>query len=354
MTTPTPPVARLSRPSEIVAAIPMTLGFTPSESLVLACLHEPRGRLGLTLRIDLPSPGQEDALIADLEWRIRADRATRVLVIVYTEQPDRGELVRSSLVAALAHRSPCPVVDALLVRGGRFWSYLCDDPVCCPEQGTLIDPTEESDGLGLLAAERVLEGRGLLPSRAALAASLQGPAYVVDAEANEAADVRAYTDAAEALAQVVADLGVEPARQAALLRWDGALRAWSEGDAALSRQDAADLVVSLTDTTVRDLLAAVEPDDASVLCSLLAALCRRAPDAWAAPVCTLYGWVTYCQGAGAAVTIALERAVACDPDYALAGLLLALLDQQVSPTEIRRLTEVAAAVLQERDLPAAG
>ena len=52
--------------------------------------------------------------------------------------------------------------DALLVRGGRWWSYRCDDPGCCPSDGTEIPVDTE------IAAAHALAGRSLLPSRDAL------------------------------------------------------------------------------------------------------------------------------------------------------------------------------------------
>lgn len=333
MSSPTPPVVRLSSPAAIVSSIPLTLGFPPSESLVLVLLHAPRGRVGLTLRVDLPSPAQHEALVADLVERLRADRPARVLAVVYTEEPDGRRRARASLVADLAARSPCPVTDPLLVRAGRFWSYTCEDRACCPAEGTAVAVEQDSPALRMLAAEQVLQGRAVLPSRQALAASLEGPSGTVGGRAAQACRA-----ALERRQDRIAAAGRAGAAAEALQRWDSTLRRWARGDQVLADPLVADLVVSLVDVRCRDALAARPAAEAPALCGLLAELARRTPDAWAAPICTLYGWLTYCQGGGAALTLALERALRCDPDYTLALLLLGLLDAQVPPAEVRELT----------------
>ncbi len=339
--------ARLRSPAEVVASLPLTLGFTPAESLVLLCLHEPRGRLGLTLRLDLPDPSQEQRLVADVVSRFERAQATRLLVVVYSDQPDvDGGRAWESLVAALAR--DCPVVDALLVRDGRFWSYLCDQARCCPPEGRPVDAGGGASGVQLLAAEQVLEGRAPLPSREALAASLQGPS-AGGPEADRC------VDAVEAREERRAERGWLWTRTETLARWDAVLGRWSDGRRDLSDAAAADLATSLTEVHVRDTIAGAALDEPAVVLALLAELARRTPDAWATQVCALYGWVAYCQGGGAAVSIALERALACDPACTLAGLLLALLDEQVSPEVVRRITRDATSLLgQDPGLEAAG
>ena len=49
---------RLREPGELVAAVPHLLGFVPTDSLVLAAVHDDDGRprLGAVVRVDLPPP----------------------------------------------------------------------------------------------------------------------------------------------------------------------------------------------------------------------------------------------------------------------------------------------------------
>src|SRR5260370_11935890 len=73
--------------------------------------------------------------------------------------------------------------DLLRVENGRYWSYVCQDPGCCPPDGVLLD------GLAHPAAA-ALDAAGLTarPDRASLAstlAPLTGPAAESMGQATE-------------------------------------------------------------------------------------------------------------------------------------------------------------------------
>jgi hypothetical protein len=73
-----------------------------------------------------------------------------------------------------AARTGVELLDVLRVQDGRFWSYLCREPSCCPPEGVPFDAAAHP-------AAAVLAGAGLpvLASRDALAATiapLTGPA----------------------------------------------------------------------------------------------------------------------------------------------------------------------------------
>ena len=59
------------------------------------------------------------------------------------------------------------VRDLLRVEDGRYWSYVCQDPGCCPPEGVAFDGPAHPAAAALTAA-----GLDVLPGRAALAASL--------------------------------------------------------------------------------------------------------------------------------------------------------------------------------------
>ena len=66
------------------------------------------------------------------------------------------------------------VLDALRVTDGRWWSYLCTEPDCCPPEGRRYDPTANQ-----VTASAVFAGQVALPDRAALVAQVapvDGPA----------------------------------------------------------------------------------------------------------------------------------------------------------------------------------
>jgi hypothetical protein len=330
------PVARLTRPAEIVASLPLRIGYTPQESLVVLCCHEPRGRVGLTIRIDLPLPSKEDDLVEEIEARVRDQEATRVLLVVYTDEGSGADLPRADLARAFeAAFSDLVVTDILLVHRGRFWSYLCSNASCCPIEGTPVDVARDTDAISLIETEQVLSGRVVMPSRAALSASLQGPQLFAAGVAEQRCK-----QAGELLEAAVVSSGFTAVAEGALGRWKAALGPAARGEMP-SDHEAAWLAMTLYDVDVRDALAAESERRAPALSALLGDLCRRTPDAFAAPVCGLFAWVTYCRGGGTEVTIAIERSLRCDPDYSLARLLLSALQGQLAPEVLRSAARAA-------------
>ena len=328
------PVARLTSPDQMVASLPLWMGYVPTESLVVVCCHEPRGRIGLTLRFDLPAPADEAALVTEVVGRVRHENATRVLIAVYTGEGDGAARARTAMVDDLRDRfADLTVTEAVLVRGGRFWSYLCEDRSCCPPEGLAVDAGRDSTPVRMLEAEAVFSGRALLPDRAALEATLAPPSSRAAEVARQRCEI-----AAALYADAVQEAGVEVAEAASLNSWTAAIERFRTPPAVLADMEAAALSISLVDVAVRDRLAASSDHDLVALLLLLEELCRRTPPPYDAPVCTLFGWVTYCQGGGALVTIALERALASDPDYSMAHLLEQALLGQLPPRELRRLT----------------
>lgn len=336
------PVARLTTPAEMVASVPLTLGFVPTESLVVLCCHEPRGRVGLSLRFDLPPRALEPALASDVAMRVRYEGATRVVLAVYTEQRESGARVRLALVNALRRSLKDVVItEAVLVRSGRFWSYLCDRPLCCPPEGTPVGDAAGSASVRLLAAETVLEGSAVLPDRAALVASLAGPVEEAAALAGRRCEA-----AAGSLADAIEHSGIAVARADSLASWAAALQRWVTPPGELGDREAAVLAVSLAEVLTRDILAGRVDALQAPMLTLLEQLCRRTPAPYDAPVCTLYAWLTYAQGGGARVGIALDRALRSDPDYPMAQLLDLAQRQQVSPQRIREIREATSEVLR--------
>ncbi len=330
------PVARLTTPAEIVASLPLWMGYVPTESLVVVCCHEPRGRMGLMMRFDLPPPELEALLVGEVERRVRQQQASRVLVAVYTAEPDSpdGARARTTMVDDLRERlCDLTVTEAVLVRADRFWSYLCSVDSCCPTAGTPVDEARESAPVRLLETEQVLSGHAMLASRDALEATLAGPTFLAAQVARQRCEM-----ASALLADTLHEVGVERAAEASLALWASGVEVFRSPPAQLSDQEVAGLAVSLVDVRVRDHLAASATRDIPALLGLLEELVRRTPSPYDAPVCTLFGWLSYCAGGGAVVTIALERALRSDPDYALAHLLREALLDQVPPRQLRRIT----------------
>ncbi|HLZ37629.1 MAG TPA: DUF4192 domain-containing protein, partial [Mycobacteriales bacterium] len=143
-------------PGEILALVPYLLGFHPSESLVLVAVRGPRRRVVCTLRWDLPavrSRRDRESAVCEIRSRLAQAEGDAAVLVLYTRRPPgRRRLPLVSLVAAV-QAADVPLLDALCVHAGRWWSYLYPDPRCCPPAGTpLPAPTEPGGASGVAAA----------------------------------------------------------------------------------------------------------------------------------------------------------------------------------------------------------
>lgn len=330
-----PTVVKLGNPPDIVAALPVFIGFHPAESLVLVCLHGPRKRSGLTMRVDLPDPRHHEPLATDLATRAAHDKADGVILVCYTEDPDDGtELPRHDLIDLVLHelrQREIGWLDVLLVRGGRWWSYMCTAE-CCPREGTPVVARPSSE-IVALEARSALEGRAVLASRAELEATVRGPVAIRGA-ALRAAQQRAGQSFIE---EVTAD-GADAALRRTLALARAAFDRYVAGEHELTDEDATRILVGLDDRLARDALITWTLDGhEQELIVFLSHLARCAVDEIAAPVCTALAGVAYQCGEGALAGIALDRALASEPDYELARLLDVALRNQVDPAEIRAM-----------------
>jgi hypothetical protein len=141
----------LRSPGAFAASIPALVGFHPSESLVAVFLGE--GKVIVTMRVDLPEDLSEVAeYVASTGTKVEADEAIVVICCTKAEEGlPHGQGVDALLAAC--ERADVFVRDVLLIDQGRYWSFMCENPQCCPPEGTLI-PEDCS-----LNAERV--GAGL-------------------------------------------------------------------------------------------------------------------------------------------------------------------------------------------------
>lgn len=337
---------RLTSPGEIVGAVPHLCGFSPEESLVVVSLRGERKRIGLTMRFDLPPASAEANLAGEAAERLWADGARRAVAVVYTSATDDGGLARRSLVAVLQEECAergVTVDDVLLVRDGRWSSYLCDDRRCCPVEGTPLTASADSAALGLVAAEHAAEGRVVLPSRDALTASVAPPELLARRQAEQAlalADAAHAADRLERGRQAVIGEDVE--------RFRTVLRRWAEPPVHLGVEEAAALAIALHDVLVRDEVATWALHDRDALLSLLVELARQTVPPYDAPVCTLLAWVAYAEGNGGLANVALERVAVSDPDYSMARLLRQALDAQIPPSQVRRILRGTRSELRRR------
>ena len=330
--------------------MPHLIGFHPHSSIVVVCVDLEERRTGMLMRLDLPAPEHYESFAGQLAQRIEYDQPDGVILVCYGDAPPggggappgappgRGEVPHRALVELLLDElagSPVEVLGMAYVAGGRWWTYDCDHPGCCPAEGVAL-PGPGVGAAAQVAAQAAVRGRRTLASRRELEDGVRGPSGA-DEQALLAVFERVDRElAAEALAHGAEAVRGGTVGLARLLLAQGA-----EGRLELSDSDVARLSLGAADLLVRDRFAAFEVPDPAVWLSLLTELARRTPDARAAPICTILAWVAYQQGDGAMANVALDRIQAVDPQHTMAGLLRDCLDGQVSPSHITAMTRRA-------------
>ncbi len=326
---------RIVGPAELVQAVPYLLGFHPSRSMVLVGLAE--GLLVVTARVDLA-----DALVGgvlpDTIAAMHRGGTRELVAAVYDEpvadmpvdafDPRPGRLDLADRVEDAAAVIGCRVRDVLLVIGDRWWSLTCGVPSCCPPGGepVLVEPSA-------FAAAATVDGRVALVDRSALERLLD-PLPEPERAALEPAlqdcerqSVQAVLTGADARHDRSLKRAVfTAARACAAHDWPGV------DDASSAR-----FAVGLSRLAVRDPVWIAIDDGRLDGRPLWRELARRLPSPYDAAPLFLFGWATWRSGDGALAGIAAERAVASDPGYTAADLLLAALAQGVDPRRLPRL-----------------
>ncbi|MGW1160871.1 DUF4192 family protein [Streptomyces sp. NPDC002513] len=355
------PQVTLRTPAELADALPYLLGYRPEDSIVLVALHDRdrKGRFGGRARLGIPahpddwsSVAQQLArgLVAGSERRGARPESMVAYLVQDPSGRERGRDVMERLrPLAQSLRTACgsldvPVVEALCISDGRFWSYCCPSPGCCPPEGQPMG----LQGTSVLAAAATYAGlqvRGSLKDfRARLSPCETEDACGQEAELDSASralvprildgdtreDVAAETLALAA--RVMARLGEAPPAPgtAADLR----------DDVLLAHAEAAALILGLQDRTTRDRAAEwMEGPEAAVALRLWRALARRCVGPYgehaAAPL-TLAGWVAWSTGDELEAREALAMALGADPDYLFARLLHQACNEGLDPETVRR------------------
>ncbi|MGJ5891751.1 DUF4192 domain-containing protein [Streptomyces sp. V2] len=351
----------LKTPGELADAVPYLLGFRPEDSMVLVSLCEQDGRSRFGVRGGLgipknPAVWKEAAgLFAEglVKGAERRGMRPQQMVAYVCQEPEPGETPREVMerLKPLAQhlRTQCglldiPVIEALCVSGGRFWSYCCRGDGCCPEDGIPM----ALPGTSVLAAAATYAGlqvRGTLRDfRARLLPWETGGVReqeealdeiaeeivprMLDGEDTEVAEETIAL--AERLVRRLADAPVVA----------GPLLSDRHDDTLIGNEEAARLILGLQDRTTRDRAAEwMEGDVALPALRLWRALSRRCVRSWsdyaAAPL-ALAGWVAWSLGDGLEAREALAMALCADPDYLFAALLHQACNEGVDPESVRR------------------
>lgn len=371
---------------DLVATVPHLVGFPPERSLVLVSMHRhgARSRLGLVARFDLPpsdprscstvATAEADLATQAVEVMLR-DEPSEVIALVYADEPCSVAPPWRTLVERLGvafQAVDVPVLDALYVSQDRFRSYRCTDVGCCPEPGRPVDPTSSA-----AAAELVARGSAPLSSRSELRGLVQ-PSDRERCASVEAAARRELTsigrhwgdegkarwrswqveslellrDTAERIlnggpgldddeaGRILAGLCDVPVRDAAAML----LTRWAHGSDDDCEQHRRQNDVEHVEPRMDQLLDAVrrgadqppaaqlEPQQrGALLARFWIDLSSSCDGPLAVPPLTLLGMHVWSQGNGALASVAVQRALALDPDYRLARLLDDALSLGVRP-----------------------
>lgn len=350
----------LRSPAELADALPYLMGFHPTDSIVMVALHGERGRFGGRLRLGMPAAPEEwadtsqqlaECLVAGSEKR--GDRPSAIIVFL-CQDPAEGESPEEVMerLRPLAQqlRQACggldvPVLEALCISQGRFWSYCCPDIRCCPREGTPLG----LPGTTVMAAAAVYAGievRGSLREMEARFAPLTSSrAQEQEASLDEAGSALIPRILGGADRAVVREetLGLvhrlmERFRDASPVT--GRAAADARDDGLVAPGEAAALILGLQDRQTRDRAAEwMEAPDAEPALRVWRALARRCVGAFqdhaAAPL-TLAGWVAWSSGDEATARVALALALRVDPDYLFAKLLHQGANEGLDPELLRR------------------
>ncbi|MDQ0583918.1 DUF4192 domain-containing protein [Streptomyces rishiriensis] len=352
----------LRTPAELADALPYLLGYRPEDSIVLVALHDRggRGRFGGRARLGIPAnPDDWEAVARQLAQGLvkgseRRGTPPASMVAYLCQEPGRGETGREVMerLQPLAHRLrlecgrlDVPVIEALCIADGRFWSYCCGGKGCCPVEGVAMG----LPGTSVLAAAATYAGiqvRGTLRELRARLLPLETGAALEQEVALDAAGMALLPRILDETSRAtVAEETLELAgrvfrRLAEAPVVPGALSADRRDDELLGFDEAAALILGLQDRVTRDRAAGwMEGDEAAPALRLWRALARRCVGPYgehaAAPL-TLAGWVAWSSGDELEAREALAMALGADPDYLFARLLHQACNEGLDPESVRR------------------
>lgn len=318
-------VMRARGPADLIAVIPVLLGFHPRESLVAVVVEGDRQRLGFRVRVDLPSPEHAEAVADQVVAYLGVHEPREVLLVAFTT----AEASAAPVVAAVRHRldaAGIDVGDALRCDGARYWSYLCADPSCCPAEGSPYDPDANE-----LLAEAVYQGVEVLPDREALAERFSG----VIGQARE--DMFAATETVAGWVEAASGARARDRDPVLLRRGLEAATAFAdaferEPERQLTDEEIATLSVWASLVVVRDVLwARMRRSNADLHLRLWRQVASRVVPPYEPAVLSLAAFAAWLSGSGAQAQCALDRVASVDPSYSMAELVQAALDRCLPP-----------------------
>jgi hypothetical protein len=322
MTTPlrhTDPIL-LTSPGDLIAAVPHLIGFRPVDSFVIAAHGGPTGtRLAVCLRTDIPPPEHSWALAEQLKTPVLRANAVSVTAVVicagvagppdplpHRDLVDAFTQVFASAGVALRHALWTPAIEP----GASWWCY--DDLEC---NGQVPDPA-----VSALAAASAAHGAVTYDSKEQMRAVLE-PAD------REPVDRRA--------ARISAALEHPPDEARAQQLVDEVLAEVQAGEVTLDEDRIVGLAIALSHVRVRDRC--LRPDVTALgraVEQLWLDLTRALPPPYRAEPACLLAVTAYIRGDGSLAGVALDAAMAADPEHYLSQMLRFSMDLGLPPAEV--------------------
>lgn len=328
----------LKDPGLFIAAVPAMLGFVPERSLVVAALRQALGRtheVSVVARLDLPPAELYSALPQRIAHICQSSGAVAVLAVIVddrTARPEDGPGEHRALVDALRHGLASFDVGlpgawgvSRISDAAEWWNL-----DALEHHGVLPDPSGSQ-----VAVNHVFDGLVLRSSRSELVDSIAVDTVVREQVSAHLPDVVA--DAQRRLARAIRISNPDAYTRMALWRVMSAITQVRDL-AQIPPRMIAEVAVALRDTDIRDVMFGVAGGvHARPAEQLWGVLTRALPDPDRAEAAMLLGFSAYLRGDGALAGIALEQALACDPEHRMAALLDIGLQSAMPPARLNRL-----------------
>jgi hypothetical protein len=293
-------------PEDVLAAVPVVLGFRPETSLVMLTFGPPHG---LHARVDLPpldDPLAVEVTVEALLGPCRRHGVDQVVFVVYSPDARLAAALTSALVPAFVAQG-IAVVGVLRAHAGR-WSH-----VPTRADGEETPPVPYDDTHHEFAVQAVFEGWVTHRSRDELRATLSRD-----------------PDRCARWGRLIDRRSSDPPAAASVI---DVVTGWASSGCAPDDEGAARVLRAVTEIEVRDaLLFAVTRDTARDHLRVWQVLLSGAPDPQVPDTAALTAFCAWLAGHGALAWCALDRCFAVDPRHRLGACLAELLTGAVPPS----------------------
>ena len=327
---------RVNSPDSILAVVPGLLGFEPGHSIVVIGVEPGSRQVRVVLRYDVPDPAEPAlaaALAADAVSLLTAQHVETAVAVGYGTDEQVAPVMAAMRGYAAESEAGLALVEQLRADSGRYWSYVCDDPGCCPADGVPFDVTDHP------AARALLDARGpVLASREELAASIAALGGQPGTEMRRATR-EVLVQFGRCLSRLEqAGMAVSAARLTSVLGQVAvrdAIHRYRAGG-TVPPEHAALLTVALGQYRVRDdAWARMDPAYRAAHLRLWTDLTRLARPGFVAAPAALLAFVAWQSGNGALGNVAVDRALDDDPCYSMAELIRIALESGAPPSAAR-------------------